>query len=292
MRPLVLSILFLSQLACQSQSQPSATTDLQFKPVLEHLQKIGATYFETSYEELFKSFCEENELKDSKENKDQYFQIKFLHDLFTCQGAWNGARGGILRTPYFWHWVTPNPRHSIISTSTKKPIHDEKPPTGFGNYATKADIDRTPDLYLQDLFTEKASYQTEALGEFFSFGWCSEREMAHVQIMNIMGYQNGKVVVSGNHSWSEYLIPFISAKGDTVSMHFKIDNTFDGIVTKAFSTSEAEKWSKSTPTGKLPLWYQKKASDSKISEKVKNITVPKERIYEIEVMIKNYFKDQ
>ncbi len=35
-----------------------------------------------------------------------------------CAG--HGVRGGLLRIPYFWHWVEPNPRHENTNARQRR----------------------------------------------------------------------------------------------------------------------------------------------------------------------------
>ncbi|MEM7657839.1 MAG: hypothetical protein AAF399_17065 [Bacteroidota bacterium] len=164
--------------------------------------------------------------KQSAENLNTYLEITFFHQLFTSKSARNGIKGGILQIPYLWHWVTPNPRHEIIYLPLQEPLKDQQPTKRFSRYQSMADVDRTPSLFLQDLISVEPPYSHPACGEFYSFGWCSEREMAFVQLMSNYGYL-GKVVTSGNHSWTSLLVSMKEQDGQEVQMEVRVDNTFD-----------------------------------------------------------------
>ena len=85
-----------------------------FPQFLNQLSQNHQERLSKSYKSYFRDFCEEHKLNvaDSS-NQAQFFQLLLMHLLFTCNSASNAAQAGILRIPYFWHWVEPNPRHSI-----------------------------------------------------------------------------------------------------------------------------------------------------------------------------------
>ena len=164
-----------------------------------------------------------------------------MHDLFTSQSATNGSKGEILNIPYMWHWVTPNPRHQISFTASKTLLQDMKPPIEFSKYNSYADIDRTPFLYLTDLVAESPKYYSESYGEFSTFGWCSEREMAFVFLFEMMGF-DGKVMAEGNHSWSEFLITMNLNDKNSANFMVKVDNTFDTLNWETIQNSDINNW--------------------------------------------------
>ena len=154
--------------------------------------------------------------------------IEFFHQLPTGSGAADGARGGYLGIPYFWHWIEPNPRHEIIILPDSVLLSTLSPPASYERYQSFADIDRLPALYLGDLVSEVPKYSHPICGAFFSFGWCSEREMAYVVLMRALGYP-GKVKQSGIHTRSALWCSFRHVEGHTVILEAHVDNTFDQV---------------------------------------------------------------
>jgi hypothetical protein len=233
---------------------------------------------------LFDLFCTENNLSTkNNSNIRNFLEIKLLHDLLTAQGAVNGNTGNILNIPYFWHWINPNPRHSIHSLKSKKALNTIKPPAGYGKYATHADIDRTPGLFWSELFSSETLYYHELCDTFNTFGWCSEREMAYVCMMEILGH-SGEIIVSGNHSWSEIESEFVKADHQKKKIKLSVDNTFNG-----FAWNQAIGNKTMGPTTK---WYNEKASSETEKTKVKSVIVSPQVASDIEKNLIRYLHSQ
>jgi hypothetical protein len=229
---------------------------------------------------LYDLFCSDNSLlKNDSTNIQHFLEIKLLHDLLTAQGAVNGSTGNILNIPYFWHWTNPNPRHSIHSLKNNKALNTIKPPAGYGKYATHADIDRTPGLFWSELFSSETLYYHELCDTFNTFGWCSEREMAYVCMMEIFGH-SGEIIVSGNHSWSEIENEFVKADHQKKKIKLSIDNTFNG-----FAWNQAVGNKTMGPTTK---WYNEKASSDKEKSQVLSVSVSPKVAKEIEAKLIRY----
>jgi len=225
-------------------------------------------------------------------NQKQFYQIHFIHDLFTGVNATNYSKGGILEIPYFWHWVTPNPRHTITFLPQSTPLSKIKPSKGFLKYKTYADIDRVPSLYLADLVTEKPKYSHSLTGAFYTFGWCSEREMAFNTLLSIMGYES-KVKQSGIHTWSEVLTKFVSNKGNYKYIISKVDNTYDTINWKKTPPGfNKMNWLRDFGHGAQVKWYNRKAHSKKQRQKVQNIFVGKNAIKRIDTQVANFVKSR
>lgn len=117
----------------------------------------------------YNEFCEENDLVSTDSNNIlNFFSIKLLHDLFTSQTASDCSKGEILNIPYFWHWTSPNPRYEIYLVETNKLLCQTKPPKEFSKYNSYADVDRTPYLFLSDLFQERPKYYSISCDTFSS----------------------------------------------------------------------------------------------------------------------------
>jgi hypothetical protein len=241
-----------------------------------HIETYSILYFSE-----FQDFCSANDLntKDSI-NKTHYFSLKILHDLFTSQNASNGSMGEISKIPYFWHWTSPNPRYTIRFTENNSLLKDSKPPLQFAKYQSFADIDRTPYLFLSDWLSPEFRYYSKATDSFSTFGWCSEREMAFVCLTTLLGYQ-GKVVTSGNHSWSELTVS-MGSKQETSLFRVKIDNTFNSVQWTKTDKKETELWLKELGSSQLPKWYNQKAYSKEEAIKLRNHVVSKKAMQRLE----------
>ncbi len=206
-------------------------------------------------------------------NQEVYYEIAFIHDLLTGAGASNCARGGLLRIPYFWHWVEPNPRHDIRLRAESVRLVDTPPPAPYVRYRTQADIDRVPALYFSDLVTEEPRYSHPDCGDFYTFGWCSEREMAFTALMYALGYE-GKIVQFGIHVWSVLRCRFKSADGSVVMLAVHVDNTFDELRYERLPKDDSpNQWSQDCGHGSQVAWYNRTARSSAQVEGMRNITV-------------------
>jgi hypothetical protein len=132
-------------------------------------------YFLHNSEDFHSVFTASQLDANDPDNRNIYCELNLLHDLFTSKSPSNGSRGDILDIPYFWHWVSPNPRYGIYLRENHMLLKDQKPPLGFEKYKNYADVDRTPDVFLIDMFSEKPKYYSACCDTFSTFGWCSER---------------------------------------------------------------------------------------------------------------------
>ncbi|MBW6515631.1 MAG: hypothetical protein K0B81_03310 [Candidatus Cloacimonetes bacterium] len=229
--------------------EPLAIPDFFLALIDNHLE--GFYHLENSYYHLI---CQGNDLDPAEsQNLKNYFTISILHDLFTTQTAANYSRGEIFYIPYLWHWVNPNPRHRVYFVENDRLLSNTNPPPEFGNYQTYADIDRTPYLFLSDLVLEKPKYYTERGGSFSSFGWCSEREMAFIALTTLMNFE-GKIVASGNHSWSELLIPMIKNDRSQEKFRVIVDNTFNTLQWRPFDQNDLTAWNNDIGSSNLASW--------------------------------------
>ncbi len=243
----------------------------QFFDALYNNHRVALQHIDSS---LFASWYAENKLLPGDSVEEILLgKIQLLHRLFTAQYATNGSRGEIINIPYFWHWVKPNPRHEITDIVTGKKLVDLKPPKGYGKYATYADMDRTPDLFLIDLFSNQPKYYTEECDTFATFGWCSEREMSFVAITSLMGFES-KVIVSGNHSWSELLLPMKNQNGQYELCVFQVDNTFDVVAMKIISEDESIRWRADMGKAGSPKWYNDQAHSMTNLNRISEYVVP------------------
>lgn len=243
--------------------------------------------FNKKYPNAYADFLTEHQLPNDTFNKGLFFKLLILHKLFTSQGAYNGAQGEILNIPYFWHWVTPNPRHSIQSLQHGIPLNKVKPPRAFGRYNSFADIDRTPALFLREWFSPSPLYSTLQNDTFNTFGWCSEREMSFVCLLEIMGLK-GKVVAKGNHSWTELLVNIVDNKGEAKVLIATVDNTFDEMSFEEKEDLDTTKWYADVGEHRLQKWYNQKARSIKEKTEVKNIKGSKAVYSSIELSVVDF----
>ncbi len=239
----------------------------------------------------FIQFCKDNNiLKFDSMNITTFFKIKIMHLLFTSKNASNGSVGEILKIPYLWHWIQPNPRHEIIFLSTRKYLKETKPPLEFSKYSSYADIDRTPYLFLRDLVEDKVKFFSNQINDSFStFGWCSEREMAFVSLMSLMNFK-GKVVAEGNHSWSEFIVTMKNSYGENKNFKVKVDNTFDILNWEFINENKILSWEKYVGNTNLSNWYNNKAKSQLEQKRIKNQIVSKQASLRIEYNVINYLK--
>lgn len=232
--------------------------------------------------------CEQHSLdaKDSNNFK-TYYTLLIFHKLFTSKTAANGSRGEILNIPYFWHWVTPNPRYKIYATENGKLIKDLKPSKDFARYKSRADIDRTPFLYWSDLFTDKPQYYAAHCDTFSTFGWCSEREMACLNLLETLGFE-GKVVAEGNHCWSEYWISLKTPQRSIKHFVVRIDNTFDGFSWELSGLSHKPKWQSHLGTLEDTKWYNSMGHSATEKAKLKSSKASKPAMDRIEEAVTLY----
>ncbi|MDR3285887.1 MAG: hypothetical protein LBT27_00415 [Prevotellaceae bacterium] len=229
------------------------------------------------------NFCNNNNLLPADSNNiSNYFTLRILHDLFTSKTADDCSQGEILAIPYFWHWITPNPRHEIYFSETKQLLCETRPPPEFARYNSYADIDRTPYLFLSDLVTYPPKYYSSC-DTFSTFGWCSEREMAFVALTKLLHY-DGKVIVSGNHSWSEFMIKM---NGNDTNQFYKviIDNTFDHFDWTIVEQVDIAYWHNQPAN-----WYNRQAQSSNESKKIRNHFANKNAMAIIEIKIVEYLQ--
>lgn len=238
----------------------------------------------------YKEFCQFNNVESSDTlNTKKFFTFKILHEIFTCQSASDCSKGEILDIPYFWHWTAPNPRHEIKFVENNEFLRNTKPPGEFSKYASFADIDRTPFLFLSDLVQDMPKYYSSFCDTFSTFGWCSEREMAFIALLKLMNF-SGKVIASGNHSWSEFIIPFKLTDGQHQNFRVKVDNTFNTIEWIAINQEEIANWQMYSGDSGLAGWYNQKAKSKDELSRIRNHVVSIKAMTRIEKSIVSYLE--
>ncbi len=245
-RTLLLPLVFLSSIQLSGQS--SATQPVGFvrfwKDVISRYSPAYLRYDSVAFVE----FCEGHNLDSNNDrNKRMYATLGLLHNMITAPSPDNCASDGILKIPYYWHWGPDRPRQHIIWSRTGQRLDQVSPPAAFKRYKSYADIDRTPDIFWQNLLSERPLFYTATCDSFYTFGWCSEREMAFQALLHIHGFflqeqkyaqPVGRVIVGGNHSWSEVALQFTARTGSPVWVICRIDNTFASMAWRAASDAD------------------------------------------------------
>ena len=280
---------FFMILAILSIVSPAFAQDT-FPVFFQKVYEENSEHYQESRKDDYRKLCERYGLaKDSKANQKIFYQVVFFHELFTGKGAVNCVSGGVLEIPYFWHWVTPNPRHAIIYRPDGKRLDQVKPPKAFARYKTYADIDRVPSFYLSDLITDNPKYKHPRCGSFYTFGWCSEREMAFSLLMSLSGFEC-KVKQEGIHVWSELWTEFAGADGKKVNLLVKVDNTFDTVEWERIPSGLSRaKWLADVGSGAQVRWYNEVVRSEQERTKVSSLTVSPTAAKRIRKKIKNYF---
>jgi len=252
------------------------------------LIQVHADWFLNHHRTEYSEMCSLFKLDENDSvNKQVFASVRIIHEMLSSRSAANCSKGEILDIPYFWHWVSPNPRHAIRFVSDGKLLSETKPAEGFGKYRSYADIDRTPLLFISDILSGKKKYYMDGCDSFSGFGWCSEREMAAVALLHILGLK-GKVVAENNHSWSEYILFLNTTAGTTVPVRLKMDNTFYELSWHQISKADIARWQTEMGKSTLSKWYNSKANSETELAKIRKLIVRAELSADIEDRMMDY----
>jgi hypothetical protein len=194
-------------------------------------------------------------------------KLAYMHMLLTCHYSVDGDTSGGFGIPYFWNYTDHNPREHIVNLKKGKPL----------NQLGIATQDRTPLIFWGDYMTDEPQYSYEHISAFYSFGWCSEREMAFKAWLGVAGISS-KIGIKADHVWAEVELPGMPG------YFLYIDNTFNRF----------EVWpeSKRPPLevgNKYIDWYNQQGSDKTIRKKLAAFTISGKRATELQKRIVNYF---
>ena len=139
------------------------------------------------------------------------------------------------------------------------------------------------------MFSEENKYSSKACGEFSTFGWCSEREMAYTCLLSIKNYV-AKVKAEHGHSWTELIIPLRLQNQKKALFKISVDNTFDKITFVPISKQEFEDWKLEMGDSKTKKWYNKKAKAESDVFKLKNTLYTKTAFSKLEKQVVKYLK--
>jgi hypothetical protein len=232
----------------------------------------NAVSVETHLGPRYRALCKSLGVPDTlAANRDVLLPFLFQHGLLTTGDAVDCRRGGGFGTAYMWHWTSPNPRHALRRLPDSTPLIRLPPPKGFAKYKSWADVDRLPSLYLGDLAEERARYHHPLCGDLYTFGWCSEREMAFGALLAAQGVK-GKIKQEGIHVWTEVVFDLMGPEGKPRPSVVAFDHTFDTVEGWPLRGARAA-WAKDQGDGAQVGWYNRTAGSASEVGKVKAIVV-------------------
>ena len=256
-------------------------------PFLNQLYTNHKYNFEIIHKEKYIALCEENNLnKEDSINIEAIGQILFFHRIFTNNTSKNCNMSEILSISYFLHWNKYKPRHRIINNKLGKKLKELPPPADKNLYQTYADLDRTPFIFLNDLFSTNLKYSKQNCDSFSTFGWCSEIEMSFSLLLQLMNYKSiVELTSNGGHSFSSITLPLVNNNNDTLNFKIEVDNTYNKIRLLPYKKEKRAILD-------IEKWYNKQSKSKKEKKKVKQIEVPQTVSSYIENSINNYLRKQ
>jgi hypothetical protein len=209
-----------------------------------------------------------------------------IQQMLTTTSASDGAVGGAFRTAYFWHWIDPNPRLSIVKIPEDVPLGELPPPEGFQQYQSYAYVDRTPAIYFSDLAADEPRYSHHSVGEFTTFGWCSEREMALCALLTTWGF-SAKVHQTGIHVTTRVWLV-----GQQRPMELILDTTFNYARLAELAQTDFATWSNDFGQGADVSYYNRVCHDGEVQEQLRNIHVSAAARRRLTGQAESYFNDR
>jgi hypothetical protein len=200
-------------------------------------------------------------------------RLAYMHLLLTCYYSVDGDTSGGFGIPYFWNYTNHNPRENITNIRKGKTL--KQIPVSAS--ATMATLDRTPVIFWSDFMTDEPQYSYGEISSFYSFGWCSEREMAFKAWLNVAGIKS-TIGIKADHVWTEVGLPGLPG------YFIFIDNTFNRF--------EVRPISKKPPLeigNKYITWYNQQGSDKIIQKKLESLVISPKRASYIQKQILTYF---
>ena len=206
---------------------------------------------------------------ENNTNQRSITTVFFFHDMIKGNGVANESYSGFLKIPYFWNWIKPNPRFGIVRLPELKTLKELPPPKGWGPYKNWAYVDRFPTIFFSDLFSKSVGYRSSWAGDFYTFGWCSEREPAYLIWLTSFDIQ-GIVIGRGGHVQSTVLVPVVTDRIGNKHLKMIVDNTFDevsGVELCQMSNDDIKEWIRQADT--TGSRYQKRYNSEAHSQKNK-----------------------
>jgi hypothetical protein len=240
-----------------------------------------------SFSGLYTEICRELKIDpDIPEIKKDINSLLFYHQLLTTTDAVDCTKGGILQTVYFWHWTNPNPRHEIRLMPDSVLLVKIPSIKKYGRYKSYADIDRLPEFYLSDLVSDFPKYFHPSCGTFYTFGWCSEREMAFNALLKAMNF-SCKIKQEGIHVWSEVLLEYTNPKLNKKYYVITLDNTFNSVNCYT-CTASINNWKKDFGSGSRIVYYNRVSSKIDQIKSIESIGISAKAKKRIELEIAHW----
>ena len=252
-------------------------------------QAFAQTHFFRFVDSLFqkKEIRESLPLKQALQNSEYKFtgndtldmlvtKLAYMHMLMTCYYSVDGDTSGGFGIPYFWNYTNHNPRENITNLRKGKTLK-QLPAIAGTQGASMATQDRTPLIFWGDFVTENPTYSYEHISAFYTFGWCSEREMAFKAWLGVLGIKS-IIGIRADHVWTEVELPGMPG------YFLFIDNTFN-----RFELWPISKRPKLEVGNKYINWYNQQGSDKNIQKKLASLTISPKRASFLEHQIMNFF---
>jgi hypothetical protein len=200
-------------------------------------------------------------------------RLAYMHMLLTCYYSVDGDTSGGFGIPYFWNYTNHNPRENITNIQKGKTLK-QLPSSASGTMAT---LDRTPVIFWADFTTDEPQYSYEGISAFYSFGWCSEREMAFKAWLGVAGIKS-TIGIKADHVWTEVDLPGMPG------YFLFIDNTFNRFEVWPLSRKPPREVG-----NKYINWYNQQGSDKTIQKKLAGLVISSKRAARLEHQIVTYF---
>jgi len=287
---LVIYILSYNILSAQKATEKGTSFRLFWQDIFESYHELFLARDSASYS----GFCQQHGLNPAnKHNRKTYATIGLLHRMMTSGTSSNCSTAGILGIPYYWHWVDDMPRQSIQWVADGRMLGDVSPPASFRRYRSYADIDRTPDIFWQDCMADEPKFYVDGCDTFYTFGWCSEREMAFLAMLRTAGFfenrnqalqPSGRVAVEGPHSVSALKLRFYADSDQLIWIEAKVDNTYNDITWRS-----AKNGNLSVNKERYETWYNKQAASASMIDNLRFLQVSAVAAARIRHQLNNYF---
>lgn len=200
-------------------------------------------------------------------------KLVYMHMLLTCHYSVDGDTSGGFGIPYFWNYTNHNPRLNIINIKKGKTLA-QLPSSAGGTMAT---LDRTPVIFWADFLSDEPQYSYEHISTFYTFGWCSEREMAFKAWLSAVAIKS-TIGIKADHVWTEVELPGLPGN------LFFIDNTFN-----RFEMLPLNKKPPLEVGNRYIGWYNQQGSDKAIIKKLTSLTISPKRAAYLQHQILTYF---
>jgi hypothetical protein len=203
-------------------------------------------------------------------------RLMYMHLLLTSYYSVDGDTSGGFGIPYFWNYTNHNPRLTILNVRKGKMLGQIPQPGGAAG-SSMATLDRTPVIFWGDFMTDLPQYSWNHISGFYTFGWCSEREMAFKAWIGLLGIP-ATISIHTDHVWTEVELPAMPG------YYIFIDNTFN-----RFEVRPVSKRDKPDAGNKYINWYNQQGADKAIQKKMAAMTISKKRAAQLEHEIRTYF---